>query len=275
MPYSTIRFTVCLARHRKPYRGGFRIAPCFRPLRGAGRLIGVCDQCFEHKSRPDDVLCDSKGRRISLARARALIMTRHGDASLTVLSVPPQPPRGFRHVPNFPGYAVNRNGDVQSCRPVGSASRGMFMEQWHALKLLYLKPAVPTKPTYAHVQMVSPATGKYRPYRVHHLVLWAFVGPCPPGMEGCHKNGKSKDNRLSNLRWGTSLSNSADQIRHGKVSHGERHAFAKLTERRVRYILASRESDAKLAKRFGVSNSVVSDVRNNVSWKHIERRNRR
>ena len=34
---------------------------------------------------------------------------------------------------------------------------------------------------------------------VHTLVLMAFVGPCPEGMEGCHKNGIRNDNRVTNL----------------------------------------------------------------------------
>jgi hypothetical protein len=45
---------------------------------------------------------------------------------------------------------------------------------------------------------------------VHTLVLEAFVGQCPSGLEGCHQNGVAWDNRLSNLRWDTHESNMAD-----------------------------------------------------------------
>lgn len=51
--------------------------------------------------------------------------------------------------------------------------------------------------------------------RVHRLVLEAFVGPCPPGQEGCHENGDSGDNHRENLRWGTKPENARDQVRHG------------------------------------------------------------
>lgn len=51
---------------------------------------------------------------------------------------------------------------------------------------------------------------------VHRLVLLAFVGPCPPGMEGLHANDVPDDNRLVNLRWGTPKENVADAIRNGR-----------------------------------------------------------
>lgn len=51
---------------------------------------------------------------------------------------------------------------------------------------------------------------------VHRVVLTAFVGPCPDGMEGCHNNGNPTDNRLENLRWGTRSENSRDTVRHGR-----------------------------------------------------------
>lgn len=45
---------------------------------------------------------------------------------------------------------------------------------------------------------------------LHHLVLEAFVGPCPTGYQCNHKNGIKDDNRLENLEWVTAQEN----IRH-------------------------------------------------------------
>lgn len=50
---------------------------------------------------------------------------------------------------------------------------------------------------------------------VHQLVLEAFVGPCPDGMEACHWNDIPDDNRLENLRWATKSANRYDCIRNG------------------------------------------------------------
>lgn len=52
--------------------------------------------------------------------------------------------------------------------------------------------------------------------RVHVLVLEAFVGPRPPGMECLHSNDVGTDNRLSNLRWGTHSENLNDLVRNGR-----------------------------------------------------------
>jgi hypothetical protein len=47
---------------------------------------------------------------------------------------------------------------------------------------------------------------------VHTLVLTAFLGPPPPGMEACHGPGGRADNRLVNLRWDTHRENIWDSI---------------------------------------------------------------
>lgn len=55
-----------------------------------------------------------------------------------------------------------------------------------------------------------------RTIRVHTLVLTAFVGPCPEGMEACHGDDDPNNNHLSNLRWDTHQQNMCDKVRNGK-----------------------------------------------------------
>ena len=57
--------------------------------------------------------------------------------------------------------------------------------------------------------------GVHKHFRVATLVLLAFAGPRPPGMEACHANGDASDDRLENLRWDTSSANKFDTVRHG------------------------------------------------------------
>lgn len=66
---------------------------------------------------------------------------------------------------------------------------------------------------YWHVELWRKNRRKRVP--VHRLALEAFVGPCPEGMEGCHNDGDSTNNRIENLRWDTSASNKLDIVKHG------------------------------------------------------------
>ena len=59
------------------------------------------------------------------------------------------------------------------------------------------------------------SNGTRKTWRIHALVLLAFVGPRPEGYFACHNNGDNTDNRLSNLRWDTAAANAADAIAHG------------------------------------------------------------
>lgn len=64
--------------------------------------------------------------------------------------------------------------------------------------------------------------GKVRGQYVHRLVLEAFIGPCPPGMQACHWDDDPSNNALSNLRWGTPSDNGHDRTRNGRNPMAER-----------------------------------------------------
>lgn len=51
--------------------------------------------------------------------------------------------------------------------------------------------------------------------KVHRVIMLTFVGPRPEGMEICHNDGDYRNNRLDNLRYDTSSSNSYDMVEHG------------------------------------------------------------
>lgn len=108
---------------------------------------------------------------------------------------------------------------------------------------------------------------------VHRLVLEAFVGPCPNGMECCHEDGKPGNNRLNNLRWGTSLSNHDDRRRHGTIVRGEKNASAKLTESKVRRMRRlwdeGKASLNQLMVQFGMSKATTYQILIRKLWRHV------
>jgi hypothetical protein len=53
---------------------------------------------------------------------------------------------------------------------------------------------------------------------VSRLILETFVGPAPtPKHHAAHRDGKVRNNTLSNLSWKTAKENCADKVRHGTV----------------------------------------------------------
>jgi hypothetical protein len=57
---------------------------------------------------------------------------------------------------------------------------------------------------------------KYENFTVHRLVMLAFVGERPNGLAVRHLNGNSRDNRLTNLAYGTYAENNQDIVDHGR-----------------------------------------------------------
>jgi hypothetical protein len=71
---------------------------------------------------------------------------------------------------------------------------------------------------YPHVALYK--HGKITEHTVHRLVLAAFVGLCPEGMQGLHKDDVKTNNRLTNLYYGTASQNQKDSRANGRQGRG-------------------------------------------------------
>ena len=118
----------------------------------------------------------------------------------------------------YPGYAVTDDGNV-----------------WSDKTNKFLKPYQGATSKYLMVMLRI--DGKSVNRLVHRLVLEGFVGPCPPGMEGCHNDGDMLDNRLINLRWDTRVANRQDAAKHGTLLVGTDHTNCKLKPRDIRMMI--------------------------------------
>lgn len=102
---------------------------------------------------------------------------------------------------------------------------------------------------------------------VHRLVLGAFVGPCPEGMEGCHNDGDPSNNALSNLRWDTRSANQLDRTDGWKNHRGEKNGRARLTAEDVRKIRADPRKAEAVAPEYGVHSSTIRNARRGTTWR--------
>jgi len=102
---------------------------------------------------------------------------------------------------------------------------------------------------------------------VHLLVLEAFRGPCPAGLEALHGLQGRADNSLSNLSYGTSSQNNgADKLRDGTDHRGEKDGMAKLTNNEARAIRKDLARGALInvvARQRGVSHQTIRRIRRN------------
>ncbi len=123
---------------------------------------------------------------------------------------------------------------------------------------------------------------KTRNFSIHVLVLEAFVGPKPEGMQARHFPDRDKaNNRLANLSWGTQEENSTDKVIHGTSligrkrpdMQGEKSCQAVLNDEKVLQARAMWKSgnylQRELAAIFGMSKSGIQKILNGGSWKHL------
>lgn len=170
-------------------------------------------------------------------------------------------------------YEVSRSGEVRGViRRV--MTKGGVTKPWKGRPI---RPFVVAKDGHLRIRLSN--AGTHKKHMVHRLVLEAFVGPCPTGMQCCHNDGNPRNNAVDNLRWDTPKSNWADSVRHGTSVRGEKQGSAKLTEEIVREIRAKCRpvrgyrgptSAKNLALKYGVTVMAILRVVHNKSWRHIQ-----
>ncbi|MFY7922454.1 MAG: NUMOD4 motif-containing HNH endonuclease [Gemmatimonas sp.] len=105
---------------------------------------------------------------------------------------------------------------------------------------------------------------------IHALVMGAFVGPRPVGMQIRHLDGDPLNNRLDNLAYGTAKENSADRDLHGRTwARPVGAPREKLTADDVREIWSCALSITECVKRYGVSLFTIQSVRAHRSWRNV------
>jgi hypothetical protein len=172
-------------------------------------------------------------------------------------------PVGSRPITKAPGYRICDGGVVWSSLLRG---RGKGPAPWHIRK-----PFAATRT--GHLQVGLRVDGRlWQPF-VHHLVLWEFVGPCPPGMQARHyPDPDPTNNFVANLQWDTQTNNQADRVEHGTTNRGEQGGQAKLKDPDIYEIFRlAREGRSKveIGKMFGVCDHTITDILYRKTWFHL------
>jgi hypothetical protein len=168
----------------------------------------------------------------------------------------PFPDRHWRPVPGYErSYEVSDKGAVWSLPRGGKPGR-------------LLKQHLDRRRKYLNVALVR--GGTQRTINVHLLVMRAFVGPCPLGLETRHLDGNSTNNSWpDNLVYGTPEENLSDKFRHGTTGRGEGNPRHKLTSDSVLEIHRcwnGGESKRSLSRRFGVAPPMIRRILSGSAW---------
>ena len=178
-------------------------------------------------------------------------------------------PEKWLPVVGFPGYEVSDHGRVRSYWTREQLVNRKGTRAAISLTCRPLRSQV-TRHGYLHMSLYK--DGKAYKRKVHTLVLTAFVGPCPVGMEACHFPDPDRtNNHRNNLRWDSRKANATDKEAHGTHRRGSADGNAKLTESQVSAIkrgLNAGELQYVLARTYGVTRSVISTIKSGKTWRH-------
>ena len=128
----------------------------------------------------------------------------------------------YREVVGYPGYRVGSDGSVWSCWRLaggGSGRHSFISSDWREL----------TKKAGSRGYPIVGLTRdkKVKTVYVQSLVLEAFVGPRPAGMQACHYPDPTATNvALCNLKWGTPSENNRHKEVQGTHQIGEKNPRA-------------------------------------------------
>ena len=164
----------------------------------------------------------------------------------------------WRPIPGWQGYEVSNHGAVRSWKFCRRSPGDVLPRPLQSC-------ALPN----GYLQVTLKDRGIRANRYLHRLVMEAFHGPPPIGMEVAHNDGDQCNNHLDNLRYATPIDNCADTERHGHRVRGAKQHMARLTEAEAVALLTHPGSHSDAAKACGVSYHLAYCLRTGRTWKHL------
>lgn len=195
----------CLAREGGC---GFESRHKYKPI---GTCESICLGAHENLASPAKTWYNQN--KNSLAKC---VNTMQGLTQQTLVrsvrAVPQCTPKEiWKPIPGFEGlYEASTYGRIRSPErksPYSKSECGYRIFKAHIMK---------QTDTHEGRMVVNLRRGyKSNVMKVHRVIMLTFVGERPAGTEICHNDGNYRNNRLENLRYDTSSSNSFDMVEHG------------------------------------------------------------
>jgi len=170
----------------------------------------------------------------------------------------------WKDIPNYEGfYQASNLGRIRSLNRYGIYNK------------FYKGQILKQRNTRGYLQVNLSKNGKHKTHRVHRLIISSFFGISK--LQINHKNGIKSDNRLENLEYCTCSENIKHAYSLGlRNSYGEKSPNHKLTEHNIikmKEMYKTGEYFQKtLAKLFNISQTHVSLIVNNCTWKYLNKK---
>jgi hypothetical protein len=165
-------------------------------------------------------------------------------------------------------YMVSNYGRIKSLKRPSKKSCNSVRDK--ILKQMFRSKGV----HYLKVS-ISPTGVKAKTKSVHILIATSFILNPNNKPQVNHKNCIKYHNWVGNLEWNTALEN----IRHSKenvnikISRGEHHYAAKISNAQAVEIFHSTEKNVVLASMYGVDSHHICDIKKGRKWASVIRKN--
>jgi hypothetical protein len=116
------------------------------------------------------------------------------------------------------------------------------------------------------------STGPSRCSRALKVIYQAYVGPVPPGKEIRHTCDHPWCGNYGHMIPGTHMENVQDCVSRQRQGRGSQKQTAKLHESdipTIRMRVRSGETQTSVARHYGVSQVVISNIMRGKSWRHV------
>ena len=179
--------------------------------------------------------------------------------------------QGLVPIPGFPGYHIDRAGQVWSAHRKGKVPRGA-RSAWLDPQDWTLRQPWRDPEGYLHHTLVRDNAGTRQRIALHILVATAFLGPRPEGLVVAHLDGDKSNNRVENLTYVSQRENIGHKRDHGTMVCGDRSHLSRLTDHQCSRMLDCLKvgfSRREVAGAFGVSVAHVAALKTGRIRKHL------